>query len=57
MRVVTPRTSAKNGAWLSSVSKNPKCKLTLLTPNDEKATYHLARFIEVQDLDDSEVTA
>lgn len=45
------------GTRLSPVSRDPKFKPILLTPEDEKTTTHLARFIEVLHLDDSEVTA
>jgi type III restriction enzyme len=45
------------GARLSPVSRDPKFKPILLTPEDEETTTHLARFIEVLHLDDSEVTA
>jgi ATP-dependent exoDNAse (exonuclease V) beta subunit len=44
------------GARLSPVSRELKFKPTLLTPDDETTT-HLARFIEVLHLDESEVTA
>lgn len=50
-------TSAKTSAWLSPVSKAPKLKPLMLTPSDEKASSHLASFIEVQDPDDAEVIA
>ncbi len=45
-----------NGARLSPVSKDPKFKPILLTPDDESTT-HLARFIEVLHLDNSDITA
>lgn len=45
------------GARLSPVSHDPKFKPILLTPEDAETTTHLARFIEVLHLDDSEVTA
>lgn len=47
----------KSGARLSPVSKDPKFKPILLTADDEQTTTHLARFIEMLHLDDSEVTA
>jgi len=46
-----------SGARLSPVSKDPKFKPILLSPEDEEATTHLARFIEVLHLDDSDVSA
>jgi hypothetical protein len=39
------------------VSKDKKFKPILLTPDDEETTKHIARFIEVLHIDDSEVTA
>lgn len=45
------------GARLSPVSKDKKFKPILLTPDDEETTKHIARFIEVLHIDDSEVTA
>jgi type III restriction enzyme len=45
------------GARLSPVSKDSKFKPILLTPNDAEITTLLARFIEVLNFDDSEVSA
>jgi type III restriction enzyme len=45
------------GTRLSPVSKDPKFKPLLLTPDDEETTTRLARFIEVLHLDEAEVTA
>ncbi|MFO0639434.1 MAG: DEAD/DEAH box helicase family protein [Polyangiaceae bacterium] len=45
------------GARLSPVSNEKKFKPILLTPEDEETTKHIARFIEVLYIDDSEVTA
>ncbi|MDX2023273.1 MAG: DEAD/DEAH box helicase family protein [Deltaproteobacteria bacterium] len=45
------------GARLSPVSKDKKFKPILLTPDDEATTKHIARFIEVLPIDDSEVAA
>ncbi|SRR6266568_538952 len=47
----------ETGACLSPVSRDPKFKSILLTPDDEETTTHLARFIEVLHLDDAEVSS
>ena len=47
----------ETGARFAPVSKDPKFEPILLTLDDEETTTHLARFIEVLHLDDSEVTA
>jgi hypothetical protein len=47
----------ETGARLSPVSKESQFKPILLTSDDEETTTHLARFIEVLHMDDSEVTA
>jgi type III restriction enzyme len=43
------------GTRLSPVSKDKTLMPILLTPEEEKATMHIARFIEVLHIDDSEV--
>ena len=45
------------GARLCPVSNDKKFKPILLTPDDEETTKHIARFIEVLHIDDSEVIA
>jgi type III restriction enzyme len=44
------------GARLSPVSRDRAFKAIELTPDDEETTQHIARFIEVLHIDDSEVT-
>ena len=44
------------GECLSPVSRDKKFKPIELTPGDEEMIRHIARFIEVLHLDDSEVT-
>lgn len=47
---------APDGARLTPVTREPGYAPILLTPEDEQTTAHLARFIEVLHLDDSEIT-